>query len=174
MTFYHMKIIFTLDLSDPLLNEMTEKIDNTHPVVENAIECALEQTVPFVPTKEILQRYMDVIQKGYETPNRHIDAIRFSRYDFIEPIVTDEPKNPTMTVERAKQLLFCTLQLIRQYREKEGHDPTDTDDLLFSELDMEMSEVEEVYAPYHVSVNVSSCFRDNESPKNFDIKYFDK
>lgn len=79
-----------------------------------------------------------------------------------------------MTAERAKQLLFCTLQLIRQHQEQQGKDPNDTDDRLFSELDMEVSEVKEIYAPYHVSVYVGSCFPDAESPKDFDVKYFDK
>ena len=176
MTLYHMKIIFTLDISDPRLNEITESIDGSHPVLQDAIECALEQTVPIVPTKEILQQYADAIRKGYESPKRHIEGIRFTRYDFIEPIVIeDKPSDKQgMTIERAKQLLFCTLQLIRQYRENQGKDPSDTDDLLFSELDMEVSEVEEIYAPYHVTVNTSSCYRDSESPKDFDKKYFDK
>ena len=36
MTLYHMKIIFTLDVSDPRLNEITESIDGSHPVLPSA------------------------------------------------------------------------------------------------------------------------------------------
>ena len=171
---YHMKIVFSLSISNPLLNQITEQIDGSHPIIKNAAEIAIEQTIPFIPTKAILQQYADIIKEKYESSNKHIDNVQFIRYDFIEPItINDESKPTKMSVERAKQLLFCVLQLIRQYREKQGFDPNDTDDLLFSELDMEISEVEEIYEPYKDSVNTSSCFKNNESPKDFDRKYFD-
>lgn len=88
-------------------------------------------------------------------------------------------KKLTMNDKRAKQLLFCALQLLRKreidhYRESSGAFPDwkDVDDYIFSELDMEKHELEEIYAPYQVLVYSGSCYEDGESPKNFDTKYF--
>ena len=122
MTLYHMKIIFTLDISDPRLNEITESIDGSHPVLQDAIECALEQTVPFVPTKEILQQYADAIRKGYESPKRHIEGIRFTRYDFIEPIVIeDKPSDKQgMTIEQLASFFSKSEESVRSELERQG------------------------------------------------------
>lgn len=80
-----------------------------------------------------------------------------------------------MTTERAKQIAFCALQYIRQNAEKEGKDPIDFDDELFSNFDIEIGELEEIYKPYpEIRVYAGSCFEDEHSPKDFDRKYFCK
>ena len=169
---YHMKLVFSLDLSEPTLNEMTEKIDGSHVVLKDAMECTLEQTVPFIPDEHILEEYMKTISKGYESPTRHVENIRFVRYDFVKPIDTDTPQNG-MSVERAKQLLFEVLQLFRHQAEVDGKDPNDFDDWMFSCLDMEIQELEEIYRPYpNITVYGSSCYEQEQSPKDFDTKYF--
>ena len=169
---YHMKLVFSLDLSEPTLNEMTEKIDGSHVVLKDAMECTLEQTVPFIPDAHILDEYKKTISKGYESPTRHVENIRFVRYDFVEPIDTDVPQNG-MSAERAKQLLFEVLQLFRHKAEADGNDPNDFDDWLFSELDMEIQELEEIYKPYpNIHVYGRSCYEQEQSPKDFDKKYF--
>ena len=170
---YHMKLVFSLDVSKPTLNEMTEKIDGSHVVLKDAMECTLEQTVPFIPDAHILDEYKKTISKGYESPTLHVENIRFVRYDFVEPIPEAEQTETTMSAQRAKQLLFEVLQLFRQKAEKEGQDPKDFDDWLFSELDMEIQELEEIYAPYpNITVYGASCYEQEQSPKDFDNKYF--
>ena len=77
-----------------------------------------------------------------------------------------------MTAERAKQIAFQALQLIRIKREETGHDPNDTDDWLFSELDVERGELAEIFKPYGVLYYAGSCFPDGESPKDYDRKHF--
>ena len=77
-----------------------------------------------------------------------------------------------MTIERAKQLLFCTIQLLRQERLHEFSDWKDADDALFSDLDIEIGELEEIYNPYHVMVYGGSCFEDEHSPKDYDMRYY--
>ena len=80
-----------------------------------------------------------------------------------------------MTAERAKQIAFCVLQYIRQNAESAGNDPVDTDDKLFSEFDIEIGELEEIYQPYpKIKVYSGSCFENGHSPKDFDRKYFCK
>ncbi len=169
---YHMKLVFSLDISEPTLNEMTERIDGSHVVLKDAMECTLEQTIPFIPNAHILDEYKKAISKGYESPTRHVENIRFVRYDFVEPIDKDTPQNG-MSAERAKQLLFEVLQLFRRKAEADGNDPNDFDDWMFSCLDMEIQELEEIYRPYpNITVYGSACYEQEQSPKDFDKKYF--
>lgn len=79
-----------------------------------------------------------------------------------------------MTVERAKQIAFCTLQLIRQEEVKKGRDSVDVDDWLFSELDLETSEIIELFDPYQIHPYTGSAYIDGDSPKNFDREYYAK
>ena len=80
-----------------------------------------------------------------------------------------------MTVERAKQIAFCALQYIRQDAESLGKDTVDFDDYLFSEFDIEIGELKEIYEPYpNIDVYANSCFKDGQSPKNFDKRFFYK
>ena len=170
---YHMKLVFSIDLSSPTLNKMTELIDGSHTVLQNAMEFELEQTVPFIPDNKVLEQYQEIIKKGYESDNRHIENIRFVRYDFIEPIPETTQTETTMSAQRAKQIIFEILQLFRRKAESEGRDPKDFDDWLFSELDMEIQELEEIYAPYSgVTIYGASCYETGQRPKNFDVKYF--
>ena len=77
-----------------------------------------------------------------------------------------------MTIERARQLLFCTIQLLRQERRYAFSDWKDVDDDLFSNLDIEIGELEEIYDPYGVMVYGDSCFENGQSPKDYDVRYY--
>lgn len=80
-----------------------------------------------------------------------------------------------MDVARAKQIAFCALQLLRKEMGKEmpNADWKDIDDVLFSELDIEMGELEEIYKPYpDVLVYAGSCFVNGQSPKDYDTVHF--
>lgn len=80
-----------------------------------------------------------------------------------------------MTNERLKQISFCLIQLLRkEIRDNwEGTDQKDVDDYIFSELDLEVNELAEIVQGYDSTVYTGSCFCPNESPKNYDKRYFE-
>ena len=84
---YHMKIAFSVDISMERMNTLTEKIDGSRLIAENAMTVYIEQTVPFVPTNEILQQYASTIKSSdiSETKLR-IEDVRFSHYEIFEEI----------------------------------------------------------------------------------------
>lgn len=80
-----------------------------------------------------------------------------------------------MDANRAKQIAFCALQLLRKEMSKEmpNADWKDVDDALFSELDIEIGELEEIYKPYpDALVYAGSCFENEQSPKDYDVVHF--
>lgn len=102
-----------------------------------------------------------------------------TEFDFLtgpKVRVIDPYKNAgAMTAARAKQIAFCALQLLRkEMRGKSDKDTDwkDVDDRLFSELDVETGELEEIYAPYNTLVYAGSCFEDEHSPKNYDVVHY--
>lgn len=86
----------------------------------------------------------------------------------------DAPSPPdcSLPARRLHQIAFCALQLIRIKSERRGMDPKDTDDWLFSELDLEKSEIRKLFDPYGVPVYSGSAFDDGTSPKNYDELFF--
>ena len=75
--------------------------------------------------------------------------------------------------DRAQQIAFCAIQLLRKELRKEFHDWKDADDYIFSELDLEESELKTLFAPYpHADVYTGSCHRDGDSKKDFDVRYY--
>ena len=90
-------------------------------------------------------------------------------------VVSTSPNTGRLTLDRAKQLLFQTIELLRNTSNMSSSDLKDRDDWLFSEIDAEVGEIEDVYAPYKQSalISLDSCFDDGESPKNFDRVYFE-
>ena len=171
MPLYHMVIVFSIDTSEKTLKQFLETMGEAYPVLENAVQMRIEQTVPFVPTKEILQKYADTIQETYKSGSITAEHVAFSHYDVFEQVESDIE---IMGYDRAKQIAFCCLQLMRQTAEQSGKDPHDYDDQLFSELDIEVQELEELYAPYGVSVYGGSYFETGQSPKNYDKVFFSK
>lgn len=82
-----------------------------------------------------------------------------------------------LTLERTKQIAFQTIQLLRQMerKRKPNADWKDIDDYLFSELDLECDEVNEIFANHPgIMVYTGSCYPNGTSPKNFDTRYFSK
>ena len=79
---------------------------------------------------------------------------------------------PALSAGRLSQIAFQALQLVRLEAGRAGRDPTDVDDWLFSELDLEASEALALFEPYGVAVHTASCFPDGESPKDYDVKHF--
>ena len=176
MKLYHMKMVFVIDASDIDINEAIRifKPSEPIPIAKNVAKCVIEQTVPFIPTTQQLAMYADAVKQNFKHPKFQVENVRFSHYDLMEAI--DVPSKG-MSTERAKQIAFCALQLIRQEREKQGFDPKDTDDWLFSELDIEINELEEIYQPYKdagIQVYGNACFENEQSPKDYDRTHFCK
>ena len=92
-----------------------------------------------------------------------------------EPMPSHTQPEPISNV-RLRQMLFETLQLLRKVRSESCNSPSDwkdIDDWLFSELDFELGELEEVYAGTGVMVYGGSCYEDGQSPKDYATKYFE-
>lgn len=83
-----------------------------------------------------------------------------------------EKKQKGLSKVRLKQLLFQALQLLRKYvaAANANCDWKSADDILFSELDMEIGELAEIYDEAGVTVSGASCFEDGESPKDYFVK----
>lgn len=84
-----------------------------------------------------------------------------------------------ITPERYRQIAFQAIQLLRQTERKRKPDANwkDIDDYIFSEMDLERGEVNEIFGmdKYpNATVYTGSCYPDGTSPKNFDETYFSK
>lgn len=83
-----------------------------------------------------------------------------------------------LTPERTKQIAFQAIQLLRQRERKHKPDSDwkDIDDYLFSEMDLERGEVNEIFSAYSSTpmVYTGSYYPNGASPKNFDTLYFTK
>ena len=84
-----------------------------------------------------------------------------------------------ITPERYRQIAFQAIQLLRQTERKRKPDANwkDIDDYIFSEMDLERGEVNEIFGTDkypNAMVYTGSCYRDGTSPKNFDETYFSK
>lgn len=84
---FHMRIVFGIDISSPSLNKMTKQLLGGQIVMKDAMEVAIEQTVPFVPTDEVLAEYAEAIKYNCNTSGLfHMENVQFKRYDFIKPV----------------------------------------------------------------------------------------
>ena len=80
-----------------------------------------------------------------------------------------------MTNERLMNVLFYTLEVLRDELSDAFYDSVDRDDYIFSLLDLEEAEVEFIYRaaganwlPY-----TGSAFANGESPKDWHLQYID-
>lgn len=72
-----------------------------------------------------------------------------------------------MNEQRLKDILLCALELLRAELQDNFYDQKDCDDFIFSELDMEVSEILEIYDGSNLNVYTGSAFMDGTSPKNW-------
>ncbi len=85
---------------------------------------------------------------------------------------------PKISADRLRHLLFQTLESYREYLAHTGEfsDWRDADDYLFSNLDIEIGEMEELYADAvpeiicYGCVYGGSCYEDEQSPKNYHLR----
>lgn len=76
-----------------------------------------------------------------------------------------------MSPERCKNVLFCMIELLRMELVNEFQDWKDCDDYIFSLLDLEVSEIAEIYADRGIMYHCGSAFEDGTSPKNLHTYY---
>lgn len=83
---YHMKMVFGVDASMEDLNQFTEFMDSGRLITKDAFHITVEQTVPFVPTQEILHKYEDAIRTKWCPDKVRIEDVRFLHYELFEQI----------------------------------------------------------------------------------------
>ena len=100
---YHMKMVFGVSLSVKSLNEFLEAVgEKAHPVSENAAQVTIEQTVPFVPTPEILAKYAEIIKESYSKNDKiTVESAKFLHYTEFDAIPEEGDKGYD---DRAKAL----------------------------------------------------------------------
>lgn len=90
-TMYKMKMVFSIDISLKAMNEMTQRIDGGRFVAANAMQITLQQTVPFIPNKEQITQYEQILFNGLKE-NQAIqpEKVTFHHYDYIYQIEEGE------------------------------------------------------------------------------------
>lgn len=76
-----------------------------------------------------------------------------------------------MSPERCRDVLFCMIELMRKELCDKFYTMKECDDYIFSLLDLEDSEIAEIYAGRGIIYYVSSAFADGTSPKNLHTFY---
>ena len=83
---YRIEMVFSLDVSDPIINRMTARIDGSHPVLMNALTCSLELSRQGIPSAEELAEYEQAVKTAYTTDRMHVDAVRFLHYASVREL----------------------------------------------------------------------------------------
>ena len=89
--FYDMELVFKLSVSDIALNNATKFLSNEHIIIPDAFDFKLTMTLPFIPSKEEIQEYADIIESQKEINGKLIEQVRFTGYNYVYP-VTEKAK----------------------------------------------------------------------------------
>lgn len=142
---YNMSIVYSLDLSSKSLNMMTELIDNTHYVTKNAATCTITQSLPSVPTKELLEKYAAIIKEQYTNTEIKVENVSFSHFAKFEY----EPDPDSISNERLMEIIGNAMDLMIQQIERDsrkitGYDPEPAavEDILKSDLQITTEELD--------------------------------
>ena len=89
-TLYKMKLNFAINIGIKSLDGILHECGfSERPTLKNAINYTIEQTVPFIPDKETIQTYCDIIKK--EKQNRiNIRSAVFTGYEYLYPVKPEE------------------------------------------------------------------------------------
>lgn len=93
-TLYKMKLNFAVDVGISSLDNMLHECGfSERPTLKNAVNYTIEQTVPFIPDKETIQTYCDIIKK--EKQDRiTIRSVVFTGYEYLYPVKPEESEEP--------------------------------------------------------------------------------
>lgn len=90
-----MKLVYAVNILPVAINDISVHlgIDNIFPALIS--EIAIEQTVPFIPDEDILQKYANIIINEINTSEKDIFAksATFLRYDYLHEISNDDADN---------------------------------------------------------------------------------
>lgn len=104
--FYHMIMVFNIDISLRDINKITQTLDGGRFVIQDALTMTIEQTVPFVPTQENLKEYekalVDSINKTETT--YHAERAHFQHYEVFEPIPDDQTDSQPTIAETEREI----------------------------------------------------------------------
>ena len=89
-TLYKMKLNFALDIGIKSLDKVLHECGfSERPTLKNAINYTIEQTVPFIPDKETIQTYCDIIKKEKQN-SINIRSAVFTGYEYLYPVKPEE------------------------------------------------------------------------------------
>lgn len=89
-TLYKMKLNFALDIGIRSLDRVLRECGfSERPTLKNAINYTIEQTVPFIPDKETIQTYCDIIKKEKQN-SINIRSAVFTGYEYLYPVKPEE------------------------------------------------------------------------------------
>ena len=78
-----MKMNFLLDMGIAEINHLLEMCGGDKVFIENALNVSIEQTVPFIPTDEHLQKYCEILKKNYTNEKVECIECRFAGYEYL-------------------------------------------------------------------------------------------
>lgn len=89
-TLYKMKLNFALDIGIKSLDGILHECGfSERPTLKNAVNYTIEQTVPFIPDKETIQTYCDIIKKEKQN-SINIRSAVFTGYEYLYPVKPEE------------------------------------------------------------------------------------
>ena len=89
-TLYKMKLNFAIDIGIKSLDRVLRECGfSERPTLKNAINYTIEQTVPFIPDKETIQTYCDIIKKEKQN-SINIRSAVFTGYEYLYPVKPEE------------------------------------------------------------------------------------
>lgn len=93
-TLYKMKLNFAVDVGISSLDNMLHECGfSEQPTLKNAVNYTIEQTVPFIPDKETIQTYCDIIKKEKQDCIT-IRSVIFTGYEYLYPVKPEESEEP--------------------------------------------------------------------------------
>lgn len=84
---YEMKMLFSASVGLREINDILWQTGcNDTLQVKDAISVSIEQTVPFVPSEEYLQKVAEAIKDNYSTRDINITECHFTGYEYIREV----------------------------------------------------------------------------------------
>lgn len=86
-TFYKMCLLFKLSLGLKAVNDITAACGFSEKLIaENIATIKMRQTVPFIPTDEIIAEYAQTIKDNYVSDKFTCESCTFDGYEYLYPI----------------------------------------------------------------------------------------
>lgn len=90
-TLYKMCMKFKLTVGFKAINDIAATCGFSEKLVaKNAITVSVTQTVPFIPTDDIIAQYEHAIKEHYDVKGLSIESCKFDGYEYLTPLTVDE------------------------------------------------------------------------------------